>query len=90
MKKWSGSEDIKITKIPCFQFEDGVRVEFLPVKERPGFSHKVVVLSAERAVLAIDWFGIIALYHQLLAPNSQDALFYYEKYIKAILASEGG
>jgi hypothetical protein len=75
---------IKITAVACFIFGNGIRVEFLPVEDVPGFTHKVYVLSVRgnMTVLATDWYA-------RKKPAKKDALFYYEKHKETISAHAG-
>jgi hypothetical protein len=56
--------------IPTYHDENGNKVEFFPVNELPGFTHRVVI----NGVFAKDYLG------DHCAPSAKVAKFYFEKH----------
>lgn len=69
---------MKFTKVIRFE-ADGIAVDFRPVADVPGFSHKVLILRG-RDIIAKDWLGDHA------APSAKMAAFYCEKHAAKIAA----
>jgi hypothetical protein len=68
---------MKITQVTTFIFGDGTRVEFYPITDAPGFTHKVYVLR-DFKVAAKDWFSPVAG-----RISKKVARFYFEKHREA-------
>ena len=66
---------MKITKVTGFHFPDGTRVEFVPIKDTPGFTHRVWIIGKGFTLIAKDWFSPVN--GKLSAKFAQ---FYYEKH----------
>lgn len=77
---------LKITSVDTFIFEDGVRVEFFPISDTPGCTHRVYILKAFQLV-AKDWF---APTYAIKSPGKKAALFYYTKHGVAIQRFQNG
>ena len=73
---------MKVTKVHTYIFENGVRVEFYPISDVPGCTHKVHLLCLvdghEFWRIAQDWFTPTAAYG---VPSIKAARFYYDKHI---------
>lgn len=65
--------------IPKFVAEDGTTVEFFPVDDVPGFTHRVVIDG--QAVR--EWLG-------RGRPSAKAARFFYEKHRLHTLGATGG
>ena len=65
---------MKLTQVATFINEAGIRVEFYPISDCPGFTHKVFVLR-DFKVIAKDWFAPVNG-----RISKKTAAFYFEKH----------
>jgi hypothetical protein len=74
-----GTRMLRVTKITSFIFETGIRVEFFPITNVPGFTHKVFVMETADGkfkFVAKDWFSPVAG-----RISKKTAKFFYDKHI---------
>jgi hypothetical protein len=60
---------MKLTNIPKYRAEDGTTIEYAPVKDAPGFSHRVLING-----IPVDWQGN----HR--KPSKKSAVYFLEKH----------